>query len=230
MASEGSAASRFILADSRLILGLILVVAALAGGTALAKASRTTRPVLVAAHTIRPNAPVAVDDFAIAEVRIPPAQSEFLVSATDRDSLTGLITTRALDEGELLTRSVLAQRARPKRQITISIPGESALLDQISIGERVDVIATLAKGSADSRTVVLARGAEVASTPPRAERGAMGAGAGSASEAITLAVEGREAMAIAFASNNGEIALVTSSGPEIPLPNEVNAETIASPR
>ncbi len=218
-----------VVSDSRLLLGVLLVCAALAGGIALARASGMSQTFLVASRDMPASAPLSFDDVDVAEVRLPPPQAAGLVTPSERESVSGLYTLRPLRAGELLVRSSLGEKQRPAREVSFAVPADASLEGRLRAGDRVDVIATLSKGTPESRTIVLARGAEVISPPGAAEDTASGLSSGAAI-ATTLAVEGREAMAIAFAASNGDIALIRSNGPEYPLPGEVDSETVASVR
>lgn len=214
--------------DKRTVLGVLLIIAALVGGVTLAKASRVTIPVLAASRDIRANVAMTPSDVEVVEVRLPDQQARRLLMAASADEMTSVITSRAIRAGELLRQSDFARRPNPLREVSFPVAPEASLQGGISEGDRVDVVATLAKGNPDSRTLVVARNAEVV-VAPQSPDDADGMGS-STDGVVTVAVEAREAMSIAFVVHNGEINLVRSTGPEHPLPSEIDIETVGAGR
>lgn len=214
--------------DGRTVVGVVLVAIALAGGLVLARASRATVPVLAAARDLRPNAPVSPTDFDVVEVRAPERQADLLIRSDLVGTITDVVAARTIRQGELLRKSDFSTRPTPMREVSFAVASDSSLQGRLAAGDRVDVVATLAKGSPDSRSIVVARNSEVVVAPEGSE--ATGGLTSSSGGVVTLSVESREAMSIAFASHNGEVNLIRTTGTDHPLPAEVDGESIGAAR
>jgi len=95
--------------DARFLIGVLLVVASIAGVWFVVSASRQAVPVLAAARTIVAGQPVAPDDVRTIEVALGRAVDEYL----DPEALAdGVVATRTIESGELVPVSAVGDGAR----------------------------------------------------------------------------------------------------------------------
>ncbi|WP_194409065.1 SAF domain-containing protein [Microbacterium cremeum] len=131
--------------DARFFLGILLVVASVAGVWLVVAAARQTVPVYAAARTIVPGQVIAADDLRIVDVALGPLADTYL---SPDDLGDAAVATRTIASGELVP--------------TASVGGaDSARTTSVVVRSTVDVPASVTAG-----TVV-----EVWSAPPL-ERGA----------------------------------------------------------
>ena len=95
-------------ADARFLLGIVLVVASVAGVWFVVSASRQTVPVFAAARTIVPGQPVAADDVRVVEVALGQVGPAYLSSDALAD---GLVAVRTIESGELVPQSAVGDAA-----------------------------------------------------------------------------------------------------------------------
>ena len=213
---KGRRSYRGVWLDTRFLLGLVLVTASMAGGLALYRATRTTSPVLVAVRDLQPGEVVSSDAFRAGAARLEPAQAATVLTPADLEGLAGRYVTRRIGRNELVTSGSLGRRPVPTRLFSMTLPAAAAVGGDLDPGDEVDVLATVDKGTADARTVVVAERARVVRARPT--RGQMGAGAGIE---IGLDLTRDQVLAAAFALNNGAVNLALSTG----SPAEAGAAT-----
>lgn len=158
---------------------------------------------VVAAEDLRPGTRLREGDLALVPLELSPALQQ---RAYRRPSdLVGAVLTGPLRRDELVqTSDVLRREGAPVgREISFAIESARAVDGTLQDGELVDVIATYGTG-ADSRTLVVLRGARVVHRRP-----AQGALADGRTEVITLAVpEPNDGVAVAHAVTAGTVTLV----------------------
>src|ERR1700753_1240620 len=88
--------------DARLVLGVILVLASIAGGAFLVSSSGRTQRVWAMRHDVEAGVVLSGDDLVAVAVRVPSGAALYFAAST---SVTGQSVTRRLAAGELLPRS-----------------------------------------------------------------------------------------------------------------------------
>ena len=154
-------------ADARFFLGLVLIIASVAGVWLLVTASRQTVPVLAAARTIVPGDVVSADELRVVDVVLGPSETTYLAPGDLGD---GLIATRTIGEGELVPAGAVGA-------------ADAARTTTVVIRSATDVPAAVAAG-----TVVV-----VWSAPP-AEQGRYGIPSILVADATVVSVSHDESM------------------------------------
>ena len=121
--------------DVRFIVGIVLVIASIAGVWALVATSRQTTPMLQATTTIVVGEALDSDDFQVVEVGLGALADEYLAP---QDLTAGMVASRTLSRGELVpTSSVTA--ADSARTTTIVIPSAAAIPAGVKEGTVVEL-------------------------------------------------------------------------------------------
>lgn len=95
-------------ADLRLLLGVLLVVASVAGVWFVVTAARQTAPAYAAVDTIVEGQPITADDLRIVDVALGQVSGAYLTPAHLAD---GLIATRTVAAGELVPQGAVGAAA-----------------------------------------------------------------------------------------------------------------------
>lgn len=98
-------------ADVRLLLGILLVAASVAGVWFVVSAARQTAPVYAAAQTIVPGQALSVDDLRIVDVALGQVGDAYLTPEALAD---GLVATRTIPVGELVPQSAVGDAAQAR--------------------------------------------------------------------------------------------------------------------
>jgi Flp pilus assembly protein CpaB len=200
--------------DTRLVVGLVLVVVSVAGGLALFSAADHTVPVLAASRDLAAGHVVAARDVQVARVRVDPGVLHGLVRGEHKDALIGKVLLQPVAGNGLIASSVVGRQGSTAHEMTVPIISEHALGGSLRVGDRVDVLATFAKGGKDARTLTIVHQAQVADVVRT--KGILGERAGDLS-ALTLAVNADEAVYLAFASHTAELDVVRAQPASTPL-------------
>ncbi|WP_353988376.1 hypothetical protein [Ruicaihuangia caeni] len=141
--------------DARLLIGIALIAASVGGAMLLGAASDDVRPALAASRTLTPGETVTAADLIERHVRLGDAESRYLVPAELPEG--GVIVTRAVDAGELVPVSAIADR-RSTRYGAVVIGVTGRLSGGILPGATVDVWAAQQAGGGDhfAPTVIVA--------------------------------------------------------------------------
>jgi len=129
--------------DPRLLLGLLLVLASVAGVSALVASQDQTTQVLAASHEIPVGSVLEEDDFDVVQVSLGGLAGTY-VSAADsfpENAVAGTI----IRPGELLSRADLVQAGDLDRK-PLGLDVQAPLPSGIRAGDRVDVWASLPDG------------------------------------------------------------------------------------
>ena len=122
--------------DPRLLVGVMLVAASVALGSALVSGAARTVPVWAANEPLVPGDPVDVGVLSVREVRLGAAGGAYLPA--DEALPEGLVAVRTVDAGELLPASAVAPAGdlglRP-----VAITPDGALPGGLREGARVDL-------------------------------------------------------------------------------------------
>ena len=201
------------LPGSRAVLGgFLLAVAALGLYLAYAQASATHRiSFVVAARNLGPGHRITASDLTTMAMELPPEMARSLAFRQPAE-LVGSISVAPLSPGELVQVSDVVRAGgagAPVRLMSMAVPVSRAVNGAISVGDTLDVLATLGTG-VQAQTSVVAAGVEVVAIS--GSSGGFGS-AGDRSLIVTLSVpNASEVVALAQASNAGQIVLVRSTG------------------
>lgn len=206
---SGASVLRVPRVDSRLAFGLLLVALSILGGLRLFAAADHRVGVLAAARDLPPNHVIEAGDFKITRVQLSAGVLNGLHSETRLRALTGRVLLYPVTKGGLVSKSAVGNAPRAGREITVPAAPEHALGGEVTVGDRVDVLATFDKTTASARTVTIVRAAEVIAV--NKTKGLFGQNGGNMS-ALTLSVAPDSAVFLAFAMRNGDLDIVRSTG------------------
>lgn len=128
--------------EPRFLLGLLLVIASVAGVAGLLAASERTVQVFAARHALAAGDEVTAVDLVGVRVRLGAAQAAYLSSAPEADT----VVTRTIAAGELVPVGALgAASAQRQTSVMIAVGGE--LPASVTAGAAVDVWAAAASGA-----------------------------------------------------------------------------------
>jgi SAF domain len=183
-------------ADMRFFLGIVLVIASVAGVWFVVSASRQTMPVFAAARTIVPGEALSADDMRLVDVALGQVGDAYLAPDALAD---GLIAVRTIESGELVPQSAVGDEAQTH---TTSVVLRSAVDVPASVqsGTVVEVWAALRTDDGYDEPRILVADATVVSVT----RDDSMIGAGSA--ALELVI-GRSEVAAMLAAMADESAL-----------------------
>lgn len=120
--------------DLRLVLGVVLVLASVAGGALVVSRARETQPAVVVTHDLAAGTVLTADDVAVRQVQLPGrGRGVYLgtVAAAVHRELT-----RAVAAGELLPAAAL--RVTPAGT-TLTVPLEPGAAPDLRAGQRIEV-------------------------------------------------------------------------------------------
>jgi len=106
-----SRARRSVFGDVRFLIGIVLVVASIAGVWLLVTSSRQTAPALQATRTIVPGEAIDSGDFQVVDVGLGAVAGSYLAP---QDLEPGSVATRTLAEGELVPTSAVGDAAEAR--------------------------------------------------------------------------------------------------------------------
>lgn len=154
--------------DPRLLVGLVLIAASVAGVVSLVRAGDRTEPFYAARADLPPGTALSPQDVVLVQVRVD--QSEYVGAAQE---ISGAVLTRQVGEGELLPASALASEedysARP-----IAVTTTRPVSEGIARGSLVDVWLTVVDdaGQPSSTAIATAVAVDEVVTDDRAFAGA----------------------------------------------------------
>jgi hypothetical protein len=150
---------RRVLLDPRLVIGLLLVAASVAGVVWLVAAADETSEVLSAAEPLSPGDRVGPDDLVVVDVRFAAAAEKYLVPGDVPDE--GVIVSRPVGEGELVPVGAVGG-ADSERLASLVLDVGGSLAASVAPGAVVDVWAARAEeGGRFEPPAVIASGAVV---------------------------------------------------------------------
>jgi len=128
--------------DPRLLIGMLLVLASIAGVVAIVRAAETRTTVYAARDDIGVGQDVNPDDLVGVEVRLGDAEPRYL---TDPTALAGRVAVQRIAKGDLVPVSALGSAdGLGRRPVSISLT--EALPASVVEGARVDVWVALPDG------------------------------------------------------------------------------------
>ena len=122
-------------ADLRFFLGVLLVLASIAGVWFVVTASRQTLPVLAAARTLVPGEPITSADVKVVEVALGAVDVAYLPESKLGDSM---VATRTIEAGELLPRTAIGN-ASSATTTSIVLNSTVDVPESVVHGARVEV-------------------------------------------------------------------------------------------
>ena len=195
--------------DSRLVVGVLLVLAATALGARVVASMDETVPVYAAASALVPGQPVTQADVQVVRVRVPTTGTYL---PADHELGPDRFAVRDVRPGELLPRTALGARSDiDVRPLTLSVPTDTAA--GLVQGSVVDVwVSPRDPGAATERYLqprLLVEAASVARTPER-ERTLSGAG-GTTGVEVLVPEAGMEDL-LAAVDGGAHVTLVRTPG------------------
>jgi hypothetical protein len=130
--------------DPRLIVGIVLVVASVAGVVGIVASADRRVVVYAAAATLAPGDRVRADDLIARQVALDDA-SELYLTARDLDA-AGLVATSVVRRGELVPRSALGSAAG-SGSTTLVLPLAGGVSESVVAGATVDVWSSVGEGT-----------------------------------------------------------------------------------
>jgi hypothetical protein len=97
--------------DARFFLGILLIVASVAGVWVVVSAARETAPVFAATHTIVPGETVTRSDLEVVEVALGQVGDAYV---TPDALVDGMVATRTITEGELVPTGAIGDAAKSR--------------------------------------------------------------------------------------------------------------------
>lgn len=132
--------------DPRFVIGLVLVVASIAGVGMIVAGSDRTTAVYTARHTLTVGDQLGSADVTLTRVQLGGAADLYLVPAPDLKG--GLLVTQTILAGELVARSAVGDSSGSDvTSVVVDIPG--GLAGSIAAGSVVDVWSARATGPSE---------------------------------------------------------------------------------
>ena len=122
--------------DSRLVVGVVLVLLSMAIGAKVIASADDTVPMYAAAASLVPGQPVTQRDVKRVDVQLGADRSKYV--AADHDIASGTFALRDIRPGELLPRSALGTKADINLK-PVSVPVDGGGAAQLAAGSIVDV-------------------------------------------------------------------------------------------
>jgi len=190
------------------LIGVLLVVVALAGYWSVYSATTHRTPVLVAAHDLQAGSVVRPADLRVAELAGDAGTMASLVAERELETVLGRELVAPVPQGAPLARATVAQTGAGPAAFTLVVPALRALGGALRPGDRVTVLATFESG-AGARARAIARGLRVLSVGETPE----GLDRASASIPVTVALSDPSlAAGLALANTEGKIDLLREGG------------------
>lgn len=192
--------------DLRLVVGVLLVLLSVAGGTRLVMSLDDTTPVYAAARDLLPGQPVAAGDLAVVQVRMGEQAERYVHGA--EPIAPGTYLVRGVGTGELVPIAALGT-AREALDKTVTVPVDPSALPGLTTGALVDVWVSprdpdaLGVSYLDPR--LLLAGAVVDRVPQQGT--GLGAGLGRVSVSVVVAAD-RVGEVIAAVDQDARLTLV----------------------
>ena len=146
--------SRAFWGDARFFLGILLVVASVAGVWFVVAASRQTVPAFAADRTIVPGEAISSDDLRLVDVSLGQLGDAYLAPDALAD---GVVATRTIESGELVPRSAVGE-ASAVRTTSVVLRSAVDVPGSVEAGSAVEVWAApmVERGSYDVPRILVA--------------------------------------------------------------------------
>ena len=198
------------------LLGVLLVVVALAGYWSVYSATTGRTPVLVAAHDLQAGAVLRPADLRTAELAGDSGAMASLVPEREIETVLGRQLAAPVPHGAPLARASVASGGSQAAAFTVVVPALRALGGSLRPGDRVTVLATFDSGTG-AQARAIARGLRVLTVGQAPE----GLDRASASIPVTVALSNPSlAAGLALANTEGKIDILREggSGSTAPIP------------
>ncbi|HJQ95116.1 MAG TPA: SAF domain-containing protein [Acidimicrobiia bacterium] len=184
---------------------VLAAVLAFATNLMVLRGQEETREAVIATGRIEAGRVIAPTDLTVAEVDVDDGLFATLLPGQQSQTLVGMVATRTIEAGHLLSVDDVRPVAAPSAQRALSIPIEieHAVGGGLVAGDRIDLIAV---GESGPEYVLV--GAEVLEVPSTA-RGSL---TGATGFFVVVAVDDQQALAVAAAIRSGEIEIARSTG------------------
>ena len=197
--------------DSRLVVGLVLVLLSMAIGAKVIASADDTVPMYAAAAALVPGQPVTQKDVRRVDVQLDANEGRYV--AADHDIGPNTFALRDVRPGELLPRSALGTKADVNLK-PVSVPVDGGAAAQLAAGSIVDVWVNAKDRSSGAdkygNPVKTLEGATVVRTP---DTSGGGLGAASGTTAVQVMVPDASVQALIAAIDQGaRITLVPVPG------------------
>lgn len=190
--------------DARFFLGILLIIASVAGVWLVVSSARQTAPAYAAARTIVPGQPIAESDLRAVEVGLGQTGDTYLTPSRWR---TGLVATRTILAGELVPRESVGDRSE-SRTTRVVLRSAVDVPASVEAGSTVEVwAAPLVESGEYDQPRILVADATVVSV----ERDGSMLGGGSASLELVIPRAG-VADVLAATADESLVSIVPASG------------------
>ena len=132
------------------LVGVALVLAAMAGYWSVYSATTARTPVVAAAHDLQAGAILRASDLRTVELAGDAPAMAALVPERDLETVLGRELAATVSEGAPLARASVAARSSGPAALTLVVPALRALAGSLRPGDRVTVLATF-QSSAGAR-------------------------------------------------------------------------------
>ncbi len=204
-------------ANTRLLVGMLLVVVALVGGLSLWSQMRVTAPIVVAARALPAGHVIAAEDLATAEARLEGPLAGLAIGNAERASVIGQTVAAPIPAGAMIVRPSLGTGPTigpDEVAVTVPVPVDTVFA-RLRRGDQVAVLATSDKGHPQSLTSVLLERVtvyDVSLDTSRVTLGGSSQGSGSQGDVgrptnVTILVPRSEAEAVTHSLVNGTLTL-----------------------
>lgn len=149
------AASRVRRIDMRIVVGVILMLFAVAGTASVVKKAQARIPVLVAARSVEPGAVIESADLRVAEISISRDLS-YLAASRERE-IVGRIAAEAFSPGEILVpEAVVSKASLPPgyASMSIALKPARAVAGSLRAGDHVAVISSPSPERGEPTTIL----------------------------------------------------------------------------
>ena len=197
--------------DTRLVVGVVLVLLSMAIGAKVVAAADDTIPMYAAAASLVPGQPVTQSDVKRVDVQLGANRSRYV--AADHDIAPDTFALRAVRPGELLPSSALGTRSDVNLK-PVSVPVDRGAAAQLAAGSIVDVWVNAKDPSSATekygKPVKTLEAAPVVSRPD-VSSGGLGGASGTTAVQIMVPESGIQAL-IAAIDQGAKITLVPVPG------------------
>jgi hypothetical protein len=219
-ASQAPGAARRVVrpswTDTRLLLGVLLVLASVVLGSRVVASAQQTRPVWAAVRSLPAGTVLRADDLVVADVRLDQKARYYL--PVGARSPVGLVVGRAVAAGELVPAAALADDAQAQPAHLVSVPVE--VLHYPSGLDRGDVVDVYVSPVGETGATIAGTGRHV--DPQRVltqarvvevDGDAVRLGGTGTSAAVVLSVSDGDVPALVGAVRSGAVDLVLVGPP-----------------
>ncbi|MDQ2847140.1 MAG: hypothetical protein M3Y77_12490 [Actinomycetota bacterium] len=179
--------------DPRIIVGLLLVIAAVVVGAKVIGSSKQTTPVWAAAHALAAGTVLTASDLVPVDVNLGGSINGYLDAGT---VAAGQVLNRQIGLGELVPAGALAKFPSGTRFIAISVDGED-MPPGVVHGSKIDLYLSVgghSSSSAGARTEIAAKQVTVQSVTAPASGGLSGASSSKYQLALLMDAKAADAL------------------------------------